>query len=447
MWRVKPLTVGSLPSLLSQVGLCRHASAAAAAVGKGKQRIMAIRREDYGSQWERRAPLNPLHVKSLVDQGVKVLVQPSNRRAYPLQDYERSGAIIQEDINEASLIMGVKQVPIPRLIPSKTYCFFSHTIKAQTENMPMLDQLLEKNIRLLDYEKIVDENGKRMVAFGKFAGIAGMINILHGIGLRLLALGHHTPFIHIAAAHNYRNSSMARQAIRDAGYEISLGLMPKSVGPLTFVFMGSGNVSQGAKEMIDELPVEYVEPQDLKEVAQHGDTRKIYATVVNRKHHLVRKDGGEFEAAEYDAYPDRYKSVFNEEIGPWASCIINGIFWDVKHPRFLTNMDTQTLLGPVAVPPTSNEPGCPTLPHRLLAICDITADPGGSIEFMTECTTIESPFCLYDADHRHQHFKSLRFSGDGVLVCSIDNMPAQLPREATDFFGGLLFPLVPELVR
>ena len=82
MWRVRPLALRSLPSLVSHVGVCRHASAAA---GKGKQRVMAIRREDYGSQWERRAPLNPLHVKALVDQGVKVLVQPSNRRAYPMQ--------------------------------------------------------------------------------------------------------------------------------------------------------------------------------------------------------------------------------------------------------------------------------------------------------------------------------------------------------------------------
>lgn len=447
MWRVKPLSLSALPSLAPHIALCRHASAVASKGGaKQKQRVMAIRREDYGSQWERRAPLNPFHVKSFVDQGVKVLVQPSNRRAYPMQDYERCGAVIQEDISEASLIMGVKQVPIPRLIPNKTYCFFSHTIKAQTENMPMLDQLLDKNIRLMDYEKIVDDNGKRLVAFGKFAGIAGMINILHGIGLRLLALGHHTPFIHIAAAHNYRNSSMARQTIRDAGYEISLGMMPKSVGPLTFVFMGSGNVSQGAKEMIDELPVEYVDPQDLREVAEHGDTKKIYATVVHRKDHIVRKDGGPFDRAEYERHPEKYKSTFNENIGPWASCIINGIFWDVNHPRFLTNMDTQTLLGSIAQAPVPAEPGCPNLPHRLLAICDITADPGGSIQFIADCTTIESPFCLYDADHRHQHFKSLRFSGDGVLVCSIDNMPAQLPREATDFFGGLLSPLVPELL-
>lgn len=83
------------------------------------------------------------------------------------------------------------------------------------------------------------------MAFGKMAGIAGIVNVLHGLGLRLLALGHHTPFMHIGPAHNYRNTSMARQAVRDAGYEIALGLMPKSVGPLTFVFTGSGNVSQG----------------------------------------------------------------------------------------------------------------------------------------------------------------------------------------------------------
>lgn len=85
-------------------------------------------------------------------------------------------------------------MPIDSLIPGKTYCFFSHTIKAQESNMPLLDAILEKNIRLIDYERIVDDSGHRQVAFGKYAGIAGMVNILHGLGLRLLALGHHTPF-------------------------------------------------------------------------------------------------------------------------------------------------------------------------------------------------------------------------------------------------------------
>lgn len=93
------------------------------------------------------------------------------------------------------MIFGVKQVPIDALIPEKTYCFFSHTIKAQESNMPLLDAILEKNIRLIDYERMIDESGQRLVAFGKYAGVAGMINVLHGLGLRLLALGHHTPFM------------------------------------------------------------------------------------------------------------------------------------------------------------------------------------------------------------------------------------------------------------
>lgn len=137
----------------------------------------------------------PSNVRRLIRAGAKVIVQPSNRRAYPAQAYLNAGAQLQEDISEASVIFGVKQVPVDQLISNKTYCFFSHTIKAQEANMPMLDAILEKNIRLLDYEKLTDNNGQRVVAFGKYAGVAGMVNILHGLGLRLLALGHHTPFM------------------------------------------------------------------------------------------------------------------------------------------------------------------------------------------------------------------------------------------------------------
>lgn len=142
--------------------------------------------------------------------------------------YLNAGAIIQEDISSASVIFGVKQVPIDALIPDKTYCFFSHTIKAQESNMPLLDAILEKNIRLIDFERIIDENGQRLVAFGKYAGkietfqtkyeqltfcfkllrigVAGMINILHGLGLRLLALGHHTPFMVLLSSYQCGNA-------------------------------------------------------------------------------------------------------------------------------------------------------------------------------------------------------------------------------------------------
>ncbi|CAG0879956.1 unnamed protein product [Cyprideis torosa] len=432
-----PWRLQSRPTLLRNIRRAKH--------GGGKDlegRCLAIRREEQ-SVWERRAPLSPNQVRRLVNEGVKVLVQPSNRRAYPMQEYANAGALIREDISEAPVIVGVKQVPTDSLIPRKTYCFFSHTIKGQPENMPMLDAILEKDIRLIDYEKMCDARGKRVVAFGKIAGITGMIDILHGLGLRLLALGHHSPFMHVAPAHNYRNSEMAKAAVRDAGYEISLGLLPKTIGPLTFVFTGSGNVSQGAQEVFRELPHEYIEAEHLQKVAEHGAHNKVYACSVSRHDHIERKEGGRFNSDEFEEFPERYYSSFSKKIAPFASVIVNGIYWAPQHPRLLTIPDAKTLLRPAYTPWLPCSPGSPNLPHRLLAICDISADPGGSIEFMNECTTIDNPFHLYDAE---QHKSSDSFKGAGVLVCSIDNMPTQLPKEATDYFGNALMPYLPSIL-
>ncbi|XP_061178911.1 alpha-aminoadipic semialdehyde synthase, mitochondrial-like isoform X2 [Saccostrea echinata] len=310
--------------------------------------------------------------------------------------------------------------------------------------MPLLDAILEKNIRLIDYERMVDDNGQRVVAFGKYAGVAGMINILHGLGLRLLALGHHTPFMHIGPSHNYRNTEQARQAVRDAGYEIALDRLPKSIGPLVFVFTGSGNVSQGAQEVFQEFPHEYIEPESLPKVAKQGATNKLYVCVARRDDHYIRKEGGKFDAEEFEQHPYRYASTFSHKIAPYASVIINGIYWAPNAPRLITIPDAKTLLKPTPAPWLPSSPGCPQLPHRLLAICDISADPGGSIEFVKECTTIDKPFCLYDAE---QNMETESFQGNGALICSIDNMPAQIPKEATDFFGNLLLPYIPDMLK
>ncbi|XP_067935063.1 alpha-aminoadipic semialdehyde synthase, mitochondrial-like isoform X2 [Watersipora subatra] len=264
-----------------------------------------------------------------------------------------------------------------------------------------------------------------------------MINILHGLGLRLLALGHHTPFMYVGPTHNYRTSELARQAIREAGYQISLGMLPQSIGPLTFVFTGAGNVSQGAQEVFRELPVEFVEPQHLSNVAQRGGTNKVYGCVVDMKDHLVRKDGGSFDPVEFQKYPEKYASNFSRKIAPYASVIINGIYYAPNDPRLISIPDCKELLQPSDMPWLPTSSGCPRLPHRLLALCDISADPGGSLEFMQSCTTIDHPFLLYDAQ---SNTNKESFSGPGVLICSIDNMPAQLPQEATTYFGSLLRP-------
>ncbi|KAJ8387718.1 hypothetical protein AAFF_G00151490 [Aldrovandia affinis] len=324
--------------------------------------VMAIRREDI-NVWERRAPLAPRHIKEITNAGHKVLVQPSNRRAIHERYYEKAGAVIQEDISEASLIIGVKRPPEEKVFPHKTYAFFSHTIKAQEANMGLLDDMLKKQVRLIDYEKMVDPNGFRIVAFGQWAGVAGMINILHGLGLRFLALGHHTPFMHIGMAHNYRNVSQAVQAVRDCGYEISLGLMPKSIGPLTFVFTGTGNVSKGAQEIINELPCDFVEPHELEEVSKSGDMTKVYATVLSRHHHLVRKSDSVYDPLEYEIHPELYTSHFRQSIAPYTTCLINGIYWDPQTPRLLRRLDAQRLLRPVERSVRATE-GSPELPHR-----------------------------------------------------------------------------------
>ena len=138
----------------------------------------------------------------------------------------------------------------------------------------------------------------------------------------------------------------------------------------------------------------------LHKVADHGATNKIYATEVSRKDHLVRIKGGPFDAKEYDEYPSRYISVFSKKIAPYASVIINGIYWAPNSPKLITIPDAKNLLRSTNshLPWVQTSTGSPPLPHRLLAICDISADPGGSIEFMNECTTIDTPFCLYDAE-------------------------------------------------
>uniref|UniRef100_A0A914EBA5 Saccharopine dehydrogenase (NAD(+), L-glutamate-forming) n=1 Tax=Acrobeloides nanus TaxID=290746 RepID=A0A914EBA5_9BILA len=404
---------------------------------------LAIRRETINA-WERRAPLAPIHVKKLTRKGIKVLIQPSNRRAFPIQDYIGAGAIVQEDISAAQLIISVKSVPVEELLPKKTYAFFSHTIKAQQDNMPMLDTILQRKIRLIDYEKIVDSKGRRMVMFGKWAGYAGFINILHGLGLRLLALGHHTPFLHIALAHNYSDSHMAINALRDCGYEIALGRLPRSLGPLVFVFTGTGNVSQGAQELFEQFPHEYVDPHTLPKVATKGQLNKIYGCVVSRSDHMIRKEGGKFDMEEFEQHPERYVSKFASEIAPYASVIVNGIFWEPSTPRLITIPDSKVLLQPHGNKKL-DVPGCPSLPHRMIAICDISADPGGSMEFMTECTTIDKPFTIYDADFNK--FSDSFANPSGCLVCSIDNMPAQMPVEATEHFGNLALPFIEDMLN
>jgi len=198
------------------------------------QYTLGIRREDK-NRWERRAPVGPSHVKKLVEKGIRVLVQPSTLRTYSDTAYLEAGAEIVEDISPASTVIAVKEIPDELLVEDKTYLFFSHTIKAQQKNMDMLDSILKKNIRLIDYEGITDSTGSRLVRFGKFAGFAGTVDTLHALGDRLLALGHSTPFLHLGYSYCYNTVENAKSAVRSMGEEISNYGLPESMVPFTFL--------------------------------------------------------------------------------------------------------------------------------------------------------------------------------------------------------------------
>lgn len=203
---------------------------------------IGIRREDK-SFWERRAALTPQNVKQIIakNQNIKILVQPSQTRVFREREYEENGAEISEDLTKCNLIVGVKEVGMEYLIPNKTYMFFSHVIKAQPYNMPLLDKILEKKIRLIDYEKITDDLGKRLVAFGEFAGIAGAIDFLAGLGLLLIKREISTPFLNIDVSYKYFNLEEAKIDIKEVGEKIAKEEIPKELAPLIFAVTGSGN--------------------------------------------------------------------------------------------------------------------------------------------------------------------------------------------------------------
>lgn len=147
MWRASSVKTGRRCLLTQNVLRCASSRTFGTSHG---EKVMAIRREDI-NVWERRSPISPALVSELVNRGIKVLVQPSTRRAYTMDEYERAGAIISEDLSPASLIIGVKAVPVDLLLPNKTYAFFSHTIKAQEANMPLLDAMLDKVGEIIDF--------------------------------------------------------------------------------------------------------------------------------------------------------------------------------------------------------------------------------------------------------------------------------------------------------
>lgn len=403
----------------------RHATTTTTPVGNG---VVGIRRENKG-RWERRVPLTPQAVQTLVQDGVKVVVQPSNLRIFPDTAYATAGATIDEDLTACGTVLGVKEVPIEEMLGDKTYVYFSHTIKAQEYNMKALDALKQKNIRLLDYEVITNASGERLVKFGRFAGLAGMVDILHGLGNRLLAKGFATPFVQTGLSYQYPSLGHAKASINAAGKQMQAAGIPRELGPMVVVFTGDGAVSRGAQEIFQELPHKFVTAAELPALVKSGgDAGTFYGCVVDCPDYCQHTGGRDFDFAHYLKHPSEYTSHFHQTISPHASVIVNAGYWDAKFPRMVTTEQEKEL----AIAGKT----------RLLALSDISADPQGSVEWMSKCSTIDEPFWYYDPATETTHSDVY---GSGVLVNSVDNLPTEFPTEASEHFSEKLAPLLKNL--
>mmetsp|Transcript_71797 Transcript_71797/g.126776 ORF Transcript_71797/g.126776 Transcript_71797/m.126776 type:complete len:1110 (-) Transcript_71797:14-3343(-) len=403
----------------------------------GKPGVLGVRREDK-NKWERRVPVAPRHVEALVSQGLRVLIQPCTRRVFTDAEYEEAGAELREDLSEASTIIAVKEVPPELLLPGRNWVFFSHTIKAQPAGMPLLDAAIEKKVRLVDYECITERGARgnpRLVAFGAFAGYAGAIDFLRGLGERFLALGFSTPLLHIGSAFMYPTLDEAKRAVSLAGEAIRKHGLPKALCPFTAVFTGTGNVSRGALEIFQLLPHEIVDPGALPELCERADRgqlakedcHKLYLSIATTEHMVRRSDGGPFDKLGYYAQPELYEPIFQDAVLPYSTVILNGMYWEARFPRLFTREDLHRHV-------VSGH-------DKLLGVCDITCDADGSVP-TSQFSSIEQPFYVLNA---LTDKISLSLDEAGVLFHAVDHLPSELPREASEHFGDCLLPFLPVL--
>lgn len=396
-----------------------------------KPLTIGIRREDK-NRWERRVALTPSHVQRLIqDTGCRVLIQPSNTRIFNNHSFLQSGAQISEDLASADVILGIKEIPTHKLLPNKTYVIFSHTHKAQPYNMESLQAFLDRKIRLVDYELMADpQTRRRVVLFGRHAGIAGMIDGMHGLGQRLLALGYNSPFIHMGQAHVYPNLECVHTKLEHVGEIIEDQGLPERFSPMVFTFTGRGNVTQGAREIFDDLPHDNISVEELPYLAKDRENaryrHRLLALQVGAEDYVERIQGGQYSREEYREHPDRYRSAFGQRIAPYTSMLVNGIYWESKYPRLLTTEELRRIQANKELKRS-----------RMLAIADISCDVNGSLEFMSHASTIEDPFFYVDATSGKEHGD---IEAPGVQINSVDNLPTELPFEASKDFADALYP-------
>jgi saccharopine dehydrogenase (NAD+, L-lysine-forming) len=363
----------------------------------GKRLKIGILREAKNPP-DRRVPLTPPQIVTLEElyPFVEFYVQPSDIRGYSNEEYHYLNILLKEDLSKCDILMGVKEVDKKTLIPGKTYLFFAHVGKKQPYNKGMFHKIVSDKIRLIDYEFLTDEKGQRVVAFGRFAGIVGAYNALRAIGIK-------TNRFELKPAHQCRDIE-----------EMWAGLRMISLKPgLKILITGQGRVAGGAMETLNYCNIVKVSPEDFLE----KDFDFPVVCQIGPEHYTVRKNGAPFGFDHFVKHPDEYESSF-KPFTRAADILIACHYWDPLSPGFFTRSDMK-------------QPE-----FRISVIADISCDINGPIPSTLRATTIADPFYGYNPLLEKEEPVFLR--PGNITVMAIDNLPGEVPRDASADFGKQL---------
>lgn len=392
---------------------------------------IGIRKETKDST-QRRVPLSPEQVGTLIhDHGLRVRIQSMPKRVFADAEYAAAGAEVEDDLSACNVVLGVKEIHPQFMQDGMAYVFFSHTIKAQAYNMPMLRHILDHDITLIDYELIKNDEGRRTVFFGNYAGLAGMIDSIWAMGRRLAHEGIESPFAEIRYATTYDTLADAEAAFRHLGERIRTEGLPEAITPFICGFTGYGNVSKGAQHLYDLLPSVALRPDELDAFMARGEfSNRVVYKVEFREEDMFEPitAGAGFQLREFFDHPERYRSRF-EKFLPRLSMMVNGIYWETRFPRLVTKDFARVLWSGPETP-------------RLRVIGDITCDIDGSVQLTVKETNSENPVFVYEPLTEAVHDG---VAGNGPVVLAVDKLPTELPREASAAFGASLLPYVPAL--
>ncbi len=345
-----------------------------------------------------RVPLTPKQCRYLLDKyrDLQIFVQPSGERCFSDSEYQSQGIPITENLEICDLLLGVKEVPISMLLPNKTYLFFSHTIKKQPYNRELLRSILEQKIRLIDYECLHDESGQRVIAFGRWAGIVGGHNAI-------LTWGRREGEFNLKPMHECHDWAEAQTYYQN---------LPLS--NIKLVVTGEGRVASGATEVLDLMKIKRVSPQAF--ISQNLE-EPVYTQLTVKD--MYRKQGeASFDETHYYQHPSQYESIF-EPYTHTANIMLNGIYWDRRIPVFFSKEDMKRK------------------DFTIRVIADVTCDlaPNSSIPSTLRASSIEEPIYGYDPVLEKE---TLEFQSHCIDVMAVDNLPNELPRDASEDFGNQL---------